>query len=43
MHPKQGLTLIEVAEDSSVEEIRKGSGCDFVVSPQLKKMEIPQY
>lgn len=39
--PKTGLTLIEVAEDSSVEEIKKSTGCDFKVSPNLKKMPIP--
>jgi len=41
--PKRGLILIEVAEDSSVDEIKKSTGCDFVVSSNLKKMEVPQY
>ena len=35
---KNGMTLIEVAENSSVEEIRQATGCPFEVSPQLKKM-----
>eukprot|EP01087_Luapelamoeba_hula_P000192 TRINITY_DN1011_c0_g1_i1.p1 TRINITY_DN1011_c0_g1~~TRINITY_DN1011_c0_g1_i1.p1 ORF type:complete len:538 (-),score=87.58 TRINITY_DN1011_c0_g1_i1:67-1680(-) len=34
--PKEGLTLIEVDSDSSVEEVTKATGCPFKVSPNLK-------
>ena len=34
-----GLTLIEIAEDVAIEDIITSTGCDFNVSPDLKKME----
>ncbi|XP_056401936.1 succinyl-CoA:3-ketoacid coenzyme A transferase 1, mitochondrial [Hyla sarda] len=36
---KKGLTLIEVAEGLSVEDIRKCTGSDFAVSPDLKPLQ----
>jgi len=30
------MTLTEVAENSSVEEVKENTGCDFYVSPHLK-------
>uniref|UniRef100_A0A182NMF6 Succinyl-CoA:3-ketoacid-coenzyme A transferase n=1 Tax=Anopheles dirus TaxID=7168 RepID=A0A182NMF6_9DIPT len=35
---ERGLTLMELAEDCTVEEIITSTGCDFSVSPDLKKM-----
>lgn len=37
--PEKGLTLIEVAEGVTVEEIIMSTGCDFEVSPELKPMQ----
>lgn len=34
-----GLTLIEIAEDVPIEEILTSTGCEFQVSPDLKKIE----
>ncbi|XP_069740159.1 succinyl-CoA:3-ketoacid coenzyme A transferase 1, mitochondrial-like isoform X1 [Narcine bancroftii] len=34
----KGLTLIEVCEGVSVDEIRVCTGCDFIVSPDLRPM-----
>ncbi|NP_001083240.1 3-oxoacid CoA-transferase 1 L homeolog [Xenopus laevis] len=36
---KNGLTLIEVGEGLSVEDIKKCTGCDFAVSPDLKQLQ----
>lgn len=35
---EKGLLLTELADGVSVEEIVTGTGCEFNVSPQLKKM-----
>ncbi|XP_050096190.1 succinyl-CoA:3-ketoacid-coenzyme A transferase, mitochondrial [Anopheles aquasalis] len=35
---EHGLTLMELAEDCTVEEVITSTGCDFAVSPDLKKM-----
>ncbi|XP_053557215.1 succinyl-CoA:3-ketoacid coenzyme A transferase 1, mitochondrial-like [Bombina bombina] len=35
---KNGLTLIEVADGLSVDDITKYTGCSFAVSPNLTKM-----
>ncbi|XP_024054731.2 succinyl-CoA:3-ketoacid coenzyme A transferase 1, mitochondrial [Terrapene carolina triunguis] len=35
---KKGLTLIEIWEGLSVDEIKKSTGCDFTVSPNLIPM-----
>jgi len=39
---KHGLTLIEIAEDTTVDEVRKETGCHFEVSPTLKAMQLAQ-
>ncbi|XP_044877407.1 succinyl-CoA:3-ketoacid coenzyme A transferase 1, mitochondrial isoform X1 [Mauremys mutica] len=36
---KKGLTLIEIWEGLSVDEIKKSTGCDFTVSPNLIPMK----
>ncbi|XP_063817549.1 succinyl-CoA:3-ketoacid coenzyme A transferase 1, mitochondrial isoform X2 [Pseudophryne corroboree] len=36
---KNGLTLIEVGEGISVDDIKKCTGCDFSVSPDLKQLQ----
>ncbi|XP_066460950.1 succinyl-CoA:3-ketoacid coenzyme A transferase 1, mitochondrial [Eleutherodactylus coqui] len=36
---KNGLTLIEVAEGLTVDDIKQCTGCDFVVSPDLKPLQ----
>ena len=33
-----GLTLIEIAEDLSVEQVRAGTGCDFAVADPLPRL-----
>ena len=35
---EKGLTLIEIAEDTSLEEIIMSTGCEFDVAPDLKPM-----
>lgn len=35
---EDGLTLIEIAEDVSIEDIITSTGCEFEVSPDLKKI-----
>lgn len=35
---KKGLTLIEIAADTTVDELRSKTGCDFVVSDTLSPM-----
>ncbi|XP_030048944.1 succinyl-CoA:3-ketoacid coenzyme A transferase 1, mitochondrial isoform X1 [Microcaecilia unicolor] len=35
----KGLTLIEIAEGLTVDDIKKSTGTDFSISPNLKKME----
>ncbi|XP_041770862.1 succinyl-CoA:3-ketoacid-coenzyme A transferase, mitochondrial [Anopheles merus] len=35
---ERGLTLMELAEDCTVEEVITSTGCEFSVSPDLKKM-----
>ncbi|XP_077283737.1 succinyl-CoA:3-ketoacid CoA transferase [Arctopsyche grandis] len=37
--PEKGLTLTEIAEGVTVEEIIMSTGCDFEVSPELKPMQ----
>eukprot|EP01126_Amoeba_proteus_P057240 TRINITY_DN7273_c0_g1_i11.p1 TRINITY_DN7273_c0_g1~~TRINITY_DN7273_c0_g1_i11.p1 ORF type:complete len:497 (-),score=121.45 TRINITY_DN7273_c0_g1_i11:132-1622(-) len=39
VHPKEGLILVEVAKDSSVDEIKTKTGCNFLISPQIKQMQ----
>ncbi|XP_068127914.1 succinyl-CoA:3-ketoacid coenzyme A transferase 1, mitochondrial [Hyperolius riggenbachi] len=34
-----GLTLIEVGEGLTVDDIKKCTGCDFTVSPDLKALQ----
>ncbi|GCC19095.1 hypothetical protein chiPu_0020966, partial [Chiloscyllium punctatum] len=34
----KGLTLIEIFEGLTVDDIRKCTGCDFSVSPNLRPM-----
>ncbi|XP_040833428.1 succinyl-CoA:3-ketoacid coenzyme A transferase 1, mitochondrial isoform X1 [Ochotona curzoniae] len=36
---KKGLTLIELWEGLTVEDIKKSTGCDFAVSPKLMPMQ----
>lgn len=36
---KNGLTLIELWEGLTVDDIRKSTGCDFAVSPNLMPMQ----
>lgn len=36
---KDGLTLLEIANDCSLEELRKCTECEFKVSPDLKPMQ----
>lgn len=38
--PEGGLLLIEHAPGVSVDDIRKATGCDFEVSPNLKEMSL---
>lgn len=33
-----GLTLIEISEDVTIEDIITSTGCEFSVSPDLKKI-----
>lgn len=35
---KKGITLIEIADDITVDQLRKITGCAFEVSPKLTKM-----
>ena len=35
---KKGLTLVEIWEGLSVDDIKKSTGCDFAVSPKLIPM-----
>lgn len=35
---ESGLTLIEIAEDASIEEIITSTGCEFNVSPDIKRI-----
>jgi acyl CoA:acetate/3-ketoacid CoA transferase beta subunit len=30
------MTLIEIAKDTSLVEIKKATGCEFIVSPNLR-------
>ncbi|XP_023598266.1 succinyl-CoA:3-ketoacid coenzyme A transferase 1, mitochondrial isoform X1 [Trichechus manatus latirostris] len=36
---KEGLTLIEIWEGLTVDDIKKSTGCDFAVSPKLMPMQ----
>lgn len=36
--PDEGMTLIEIADGTSIEELITGTGCDFSVSPDLQPM-----
>nr|XP_054092915.1 succinyl-CoA:3-ketoacid coenzyme A transferase 2, mitochondrial-like [Callithrix jacchus] len=38
VHRKRGLTLRELWEDLTVDDIRKSTGCDFAVCPNLRPM-----
>ena len=33
------MMLIEVADSESVDSVKKATGCDFVVSPNLRNMQ----
>lgn len=35
----EGLTLIEIAEDVTIEDLLTSTGCDFQVAPDVKKLE----
>lgn len=35
---EEGLTLIEIGEDATIEDIITSTGCEFNVSPDLKKI-----
>lgn len=35
---EKGLTLIEMAEGVTIEDIVVSTGCEFAVAPKLKKM-----
>jgi 3-oxoacid CoA-transferase len=37
--PKKGLTLTEIAPDTTVDAIRAQTGAPFAVSPNLKNMD----
>ncbi|XP_003462318.1 succinyl-CoA:3-ketoacid coenzyme A transferase 2, mitochondrial [Cavia porcellus] len=39
VHPNRGLTLVELWQDSTVEEVKASTGCAFAVSPDLKPMQ----
>lgn len=39
VHPKRGLTLVELWEGLTVDEIRSSTGCAFAVSPDLRPMQ----
>lgn len=36
---EEGLTLIEIAEDVTIEDVLTSTGCDFQVAPDVKKIE----
>lgn len=38
-NPKNGLTLTEIAEGVTVEQVQKSTGCAVIVSPNLKAMQ----
>ena len=33
------MTLIEIAKDTNLEEVKKSTGCDFIVSPNLREYQ----
>lgn len=35
---ENGLTLIEIAEDASIEEIITSTGCEFSISPEIQRI-----
>ncbi len=37
---KKGLTLIEIAEDLTVDQVRAATGCRFAVAPDLKRLPL---
>ena len=39
VHPKEGLTLLELAEDQTLQTITEATGAKFKVSPDLKQMQ----
>ena len=39
VHPENGLELVEIAEECSLEQLRKCTGAEFTVSPQLEKID----
>jgi len=39
VHPKQGLTLIEISRDATLDEVKQKTGCPFEVAKDLKIME----
>ncbi|CAL1529838.1 unnamed protein product [Lymnaea stagnalis] len=39
VNSKRGLTLIEIADDVTMDELKAKTGCDFKVSPDLKPMQ----
>jgi acyl CoA:acetate/3-ketoacid CoA transferase beta subunit len=34
------MTLIEIAKDTNLEAVKKATGCDFIVDPNLKEMQL---
>lgn len=35
---ESGLTLIEIAEDESIEALLTNTGCEFQISPDVKRI-----
>lgn len=34
------MVLVEIAKDTNLEEVKKATGCEFIVSPTLKDMQV---
>ena len=39
VHPTEGLTLIEIAEDQTLQTVTEATGCKFKVDSNLKQMQ----
>ena len=37
VHPLKGLTLVELAEGVTVDEVKSKTGCDFTIAPKVGK------
>jgi acyl CoA:acetate/3-ketoacid CoA transferase beta subunit len=33
------MTLLEISKDTTLEKVKKETGCDFIVSPNLRNFE----